>query len=179
MDDDAVTIDRVLGGDSDAFRFLVERHGRAVFRLAYRLTRSQQDADDVVQETFLRAYRHLPSFDARSSFSTWLFRIATNSACDLMRRSMRHRTEELDEMSEPVVSDGDPAMRIGFRAALERGMERLTGSERTAFVLRHFEGMSIDEISAVLGTETSATKQAVFRAVRKLRQVLDPLVRAT
>jgi RNA polymerase sigma-70 factor (ECF subfamily) len=177
MDDDAATIDRVLGGDPDAFRFLVERHGRNVFLLAYRLTRSQHDADDVVQETFLRAYRHLPTFDGRSSFSSWLYRIATNSAFDLMRRNERHRTEELVEEFGTATSADDAAMRIGFRDAVACGMKLLTSSERTAFVLRHFEGMSIDEISAVLGTETSATKQAIFRAVRKLRHVLEPLVK--
>src|SRR5687768_6541632 len=97
MDMDAAAVDRVTRGDPEAFRLLVDRHSRSVFRLAYRLTRNQHDADDVVQETFLRAYRHLSSFDSRSSFSTWLHRIATNTAFDLLRRNERHKTEEIDE----------------------------------------------------------------------------------
>lgn len=177
MDDDAAAIRRVLEGDADAFRLLVERYDRSVFRLAYRITRSRQDADDVVQEAFLRAYRHLSTFDARSSFKSWLYRIATNSAFDVIRRNERNRAEELDEASDVVGADDDAATSIAIRTAVDRGMQLLTASERTAFVLRHFDGMSIDEVGAILGTEPSATKQAIFRAVRKLRQVLAPLVK--
>jgi RNA polymerase sigma-70 factor (ECF subfamily) len=83
---EARTIERVLGGDSDAFRLLVEQHSRPLFHLAWRLTRNEHDADDIVQETFLRAYRHLATFDSRSRFGTWLHRIAANVAFDLLQR---------------------------------------------------------------------------------------------
>lgn len=177
---EAAAIERVRNGDSDAFRVLVDRHSRSVFRLAFRLTRNQHDADDVVQETFLRAYKHLHSFDSRAAFGTWLHRIAANSAIDLLKRRERNATEELDidTVSLPSKQD-DVVARVGLRDALDRGFKLLSGNERTAFVLRHHEGFSIAEIGQVLGTETNATKNTIFRAVAKLRNVLEPLVRTT
>ena len=83
-------VERAQSGDSDAFRLLVEQHSRAIFRLAFRMTGNEQDAEDVVQETFLRAYRQLDKYEARASFSTWLFRIASNYSLDLIRMRKRH-----------------------------------------------------------------------------------------
>ena len=84
---DAVTISRARNGDPDAFRQLVERHSQPIFRLAYRMTGNEHDADDVVQETFLRAYRQLGRFEERANFGTWLHRIGVNCALDLLRSS--------------------------------------------------------------------------------------------
>src|SRR5213596_441666 len=81
---------RARQGDGEAFRALVERHSRSAFRLAYRMTANEQDAEDVVQETFLRAYRRLAQFESRANFGTWVFRIAVNAALDLMRKRQRH-----------------------------------------------------------------------------------------
>src|SRR5579862_6743111 len=86
-------VERAQSGDSDAFRLLVEQHSRAIFRLAFRMTGNEQDAEDVVQETFLRAYRQLAKYESRSSFATWLFRIASNYALDLIRAGKRHREQ--------------------------------------------------------------------------------------
>src|SRR6266536_1347631 len=100
---------RARQGDSDAFRVLVERHSRAVFRLAYRMTGNEQDAEDVVQESFLRAYRQLGRFEARANFGTWLYRIVANCSVDLMRsKQSRHdqsRREPLDVVAESPASD--------------------------------------------------------------------------
>src|SRR5208283_5859166 len=89
-DSDSVAIARVKAGDGDAYRALVERHSRSVFRLAYRMTGNEQDAEDVVQETFLRAYKQLSHYESRSSFATWLYRIASNYSLDLIRMRKRH-----------------------------------------------------------------------------------------
>jgi len=89
---DALAIARARNGDSDAFQALVERHGRGIFRVAHRLTGNTQDAEDVVQETFLRAYRQLGRFEARSNFSTWLHRIAVNCSIDLIRSRPRRES---------------------------------------------------------------------------------------
>src|ERR671938_1542565 len=89
--DATAVLDRARQGDSDAFRVLVEQHSRTVFRLAYRITGNEQDAEDVVQESFLRAYRQLGRFEARANFGTWLYRIVANCSVDLMRaRQARH-----------------------------------------------------------------------------------------
>src|SRR5439155_4631343 len=97
----AAVLARARQGDSEAFRALIERHSRSVFRLAFRMTGNEQDAEDVVQESFLRAYRQLGRFESRSNFGTWLYRITANCAVDLMRaRQARHdqaRGERLDE----------------------------------------------------------------------------------
>src|SRR3954466_5724948 len=83
---DAAAAEQARKGDQQAFRVLVERHSRALFRLAFRMTGNEQDAEDLVQETFLRAYKQLANFDSRSAFGTWLYRIATNCSLDLLRR---------------------------------------------------------------------------------------------
>src|ERR671933_1187508 len=98
--DATAVLDRARQGDSDAFRVLVERHSRSVFRLAYRMTGNEQDAEDVVQESFIRAYRQLGRFESRANFGTWLYRIVANCSVDLMRaKQARHdvsRGESLD-----------------------------------------------------------------------------------
>jgi RNA polymerase sigma-70 factor (ECF subfamily) len=176
-------------GDADAFRALVERHSRPLFRLAFRMTGNQHDAEDVVQESFLRAYRQLGKFDERASFGTWLYRIATNCSLDVMRaRKLRAKQEagpeaEHFEMEDPVLSlpSGDPtpervAMSGEVRERVAEAMNELSTSERTAFVLRHFEGMRMEDISRVLECQPGAAKHSVFRAVQKLRRALEPLV---
>jgi RNA polymerase sigma-70 factor (ECF subfamily) len=175
-------------GDSDAFRVLVERHSRALFRLAYRMTGNQQDAEDVVQDSFLRAYKQLARFDERASFGTWLYRIAVNCSLDLVRSRKRRNelmTPEDSEMDDPILSlpSRDPApdriaMSGEVRDRVAEAMTELSPSERTAFVLRHFEGMRIEEVSRVLGCQPGAAKHSVFRAVQKLRRALEPLASA-
>ena len=99
---DEAAVARARAGDRDAFRVLVERHGRSVFRLAYRMTGNEQDAEDMVQESFLRAYRQLAKFDQRASFATWLHRIVSNCSLDLMRARERRR-----ESAQPSKPDKD------------------------------------------------------------------------
>jgi RNA polymerase sigma-70 factor, ECF subfamily len=185
---DGGAVERAQSGDSDAFRLLVERHSRNVFRLAFRMTGNEQDAEDVVQETFLRAYRQLKKYEARSSFATWLYRIASNYSLDLIRSRKRHQDrrevnmnhdEEVDIMQSIPATSPTPDRMVFSGQVKDRvnsALDELSPQERTAFVLRHFEGMSIVEIGATLGTGTNATKHSIFRAVQKLRRSLEPLV---
>jgi RNA polymerase sigma-70 factor (ECF subfamily) len=187
---DATFVARARTGDSDAFRVLVERHSRALFRLAFRMTGNQQDAEDVVQESFLRAYKQLGKFDERASFGTWLYRIAANCSLDLVR-SRKRRSEHVavagadsGEGVEEIVlqlptHDPTPermALSGEVRERVLEAMQELSPNERTAFVLRHFEGMRIEEVSRVLECQPGAAKHSVFRAVQKLRRSLEPLV---
>lgn len=176
---DQDVVERVRGGDQDAFRLLVERHSRGIYRAAFRITGNAADADDVVQETFLRAYRAIERFDARATFTTWLHRIAINCALDLIdarkRRDGRvNDDEDLAAIASPAASPDRVVHGIEMQRAVATAMERLSGNERTAFVLRHFEGMPLEEIGQVLGTQLNATKNTVFRAVKKLREQLQP-----
>ena len=183
---DALAISRVRAGDDEAFRELVERHSRAVFRVAYRVTGRVEDAEDVVQETFLRAYRQLDRFEARANFRTWLHRIATNCAVDLLRaRPKREIAEEPEglERAASAAGGGPPAaertvLGVQIRERIAGAMALLTEMERAAFTLRHFEGLAIDEISGMLGIKTSATKHSIFRAVRKMRRELQVFIEA-
>jgi RNA polymerase sigma-70 factor (ECF subfamily) len=179
----AAVLARAQQGDGDAFRALVERHSRTVFRLAFRMTGNEQDAEDVVQESFLRAYRQLGRFESRANFGTWLYRIVANCSVDLMRaKQARHdqtRSESIDEAIEMPAGDVPGPERLAQSAEIQRRVQAALGDlsplERAAFTLRHYEGRSIDEISSALGLGTSAAKHSVFRAVKKLRAALAPL----
>lgn len=183
---DAADVERARAGDADAFRALVERHSQALFRLAYRMTGSEPDAEDVVQEAFFKAYRRLDQFESRANFGSWLYRIAANCAFDVLRARVRREEQPLVrqgadgglEAVDPATSE--PAadrlvLSKEVRRRLDAAMARLSALERSAFVLRHFEDMSIREIGTVLGLDASAAKHSVFRAVRKLREALEPL----
>jgi RNA polymerase sigma-70 factor, ECF subfamily len=192
---DRTYVARARAGDADAYRVLVERHGRALFRLCFRMTGNQQDAEDVVQESFLRAFRQLSKFDERASFGTWLYRIAANCSLDLVR-SRKRRSEHQSligdstagsggQADDPVLSlpSNDPtperaALSGEIRERLAEAMNELSATERTAFVLRHFEGMRIEDVSRVLECQPGAAKHSVFRAVQKLRRALEPVMGA-
>jgi len=182
---DTAAVALARDGDSDAFRGLVERHSRAVFRLAHRMTGNPQDAEDVVQETFLKAYRQLGRFESRANFGTWLHRICVNCSIDLIR-SRKHQETGHDAADLDLLDGGDDQrvdpsperlmLSTEVQEKVSRAMEGLTAMERAAFVLRHFEGQSIDEISRALGLKANAAKHSIFRAVRKMRLALEPFV---
>jgi RNA polymerase sigma-70 factor (ECF subfamily) len=185
---DRTTVARACDGDSESFRSLVERHSRYVFSVAYRLTGSVEDAEDVVQNAFLKAYKQLSRFEARADFKTWLHRITVNCAIDLIRsrrhREVAHDVADLDSVSAPAPSDGPlPGperllLSAEVRDRLQEGMAQLTASERAAFTLRHVEGMSIREVASAMGLKTEAAKNSIFRAVRKMRLALEPFAAA-
>lgn len=179
------------GGDAQGYRALVERYSPKVFRLAYRITGNEADAEDVVQDAFLRAYRGLGKFDERSQFSTWLYRITTNAALDLIRKRKRHEdNREQASATDPdalhpteTIPAGNPSpdrlvLSAEVKEKVEEAMNRLSPKEKAAFVLRHFEGMSIAEIARTLDMGSSAAKNNIFRAVQKLRRELSPLMSA-
>jgi len=181
--DDTAAVAKAGAGDSEAFRLLIERHGRALYRLAYRMTGNAHDAEDVVQEAFLKAYRSLDRFEGRSQVGTWLHRITANCALDALRarqRQERHLVRsDHDTPPEPRAEEPGPDRWVaggdvhrGVRVALGRMSPR----ERATFVLRHFEGLSLQEIGQVLELDPEAVRQSICRAVRKARAVLAPLM---
>jgi RNA polymerase sigma-70 factor, ECF subfamily len=185
---DAAAVALARDGDSEAFRALVERHSRAIYRLAYRMTGNPSDAEDVVQETFLRAYKQLSRFESRANFGTWVHRIAVNCSIDLIRsrphREAGHDAADLEQFGAAEAADaGRPSperltLSTEVQERINGAMAALSQMERAAFMLRHFEGQSIDEISRALGLKTNATKHSIFRAVKKMRTALGPLVAA-
>jgi RNA polymerase sigma-70 factor, ECF subfamily len=175
----------VLAGDKDAFGALVRAHSGTVFRVAFRITGNEADAEEIVQEAFLRGYQRLESFQERSAFGTWIYRIAVNCALNRLSQPAIEADYHIGEESDPqeksvqvAAAGADPERSLLSReiaAAQESAMLRLTPTEKTAFVLRHLEDCSISEIAAALGIAPNAAKQAVFRAVQKLRRELTPL----
>ena len=188
---DAVAVERTLAGDRDAYRVLVERHSHNVFRLAYRMTGNRPDAEEVVQEAFLRAYQKLGQFAARANFGTWVYRIAANYAIDRMRQRKKEEARKAEPAVHEEGTENDPvtlvqdaaptperlAHNIELRKHMEIALAALSHSERTAFVMRHWEGCAIEEIAEVLKSSSGAAKNTVFRAVQKLRLALQPFVR--
>jgi RNA polymerase sigma-70 factor, ECF subfamily len=187
---DADALAQARAGDAEGFRKLVERHGRALSRLAFRMTGNEHDAEDVVQEAFLKAFRRLDQYDERARFSSWMHRITANCAYDVLRARQRRQDEAPwpdgpsgaeSAMDFPAGAPGPDRLMLSgeIRRRVEVAMSRMSAQEKAAFVLRHFEGMSMAEIGDALELEVSAAKQSVLRAVRKVRQVLAPGIGVT
>jgi RNA polymerase sigma-70 factor (ECF subfamily) len=193
MQGDEIAIARARRGDRDAFRVLVERHSRVVFRLAFRMTGNEIDAEDMVQETFLKAWKQIGKFDGRASFATWLHRICANCSLDHLRAQKRRQESQALPREDASAEGGDPMAQIAagapsperlalssqITAMLLPALNELSEMERAAFILRHYQGMGIEDISAALGVQPGAAKHSVFRAVQKLRRVLEPVMGAT
>lgn len=187
---DAAVVAQVLAGDKEAFRLLVDRHTRSIYGVAYRMTGTQQDAEEIVQETFLRAYKSLYRFELRSSFSTWLYRIAVNRSLDFLKAKKMTDTYQLsnnlssgpeEDDREIQIAAADPGpdrllLSTEARQKIAQAIEMLSPAERVAFTMRHMEGKSIEEISKALNVRASAAKNSIFRAVQKIRQRLEPLM---
>ncbi|MGH9519950.1 MAG: RNA polymerase sigma factor, partial [Terriglobales bacterium] len=158
-------------------------YGRPLYRLAYRMTGNSQDAEDLVQETFLRAHRAWPKFEARAQAGTWLYRICANAGLDLLRKRRPRVLPSSEVGAEPLdllvnETPGPDRLLQGREtaAAFAAAFATLSPMERAAVSLRHFEDHSIAEISAMLGLRPTATKNTIFRGIRKLRRTLRPLM---
>ena len=192
VDEDEALAARAAAGEEPAFEELVARYQARVYRLACRLTGSEGDAKDVLQETFLAVHRGLPAFRGESRFSTWLYRIATNAALMQRRARARRPTESLEAFLPRFDADGrhaaEPADLLAASRADERldrkllaekaraGLERLPDIYRDAFVLRDLEEMSTSEVAELLRIDPAAVRQRVHRARMMLRGYLSDLV---
>ena len=152
------------GGDTAAFEQIVRRHQAAVYRVGLRMLGSRADAEDVTQDTFVRAWRSLDRFRAQSALNTWLYRIVTRRCLDAI--AARRATEQLDAASSESGAD-EPAGIVEQREQLEavtRAIAGLPAEQRAALVLREFEGLSYDELADVLGTSVASIKGRLHRA---------------
>jgi RNA polymerase sigma-70 factor (ECF subfamily) len=184
MDDDTAIL-AVLAGDKEAYAALVERHSGRLFRVAFRITGNEADAEDVVQEALLRGYRKLESFGSRSDFGTWIYRIAVRCALDRIGGTKMDETSRITEATnreqdEVQIADreaGPERLLLSgeIRAMQEMAMHGLSPTERTAFALRHLEDRTTEEIATAMGIPPNAARQSVFRAVQKLRGRLATL----
>jgi RNA polymerase sigma-70 factor, ECF subfamily len=181
---DAALIDRARAGDLTAFNGLVARHERAVYNVALRYMRSPEGAEDVAQDTFVRAFRSLDTFrnDAGEGFRTWLLRIAANRALDVLRAQTRRPADSLDsrlddteqswEPESPAEGGADFALRSELGAQLERALGQLPDDQRLVLILSDVQGYPYDEISAIAGIPLGTVKSRINRGRARLRELL-------
>ncbi len=187
--DEAPLVDRARSGDTAAFSELVNRYERKIFRLAKHITQNDEDAEDVLQETFLKAYSHLESFQGHSKFYTWIVRIAVNEALMKLRKRKSSRTISLDEptdtgedtmVREIAVWEENPEQKYSrdeLREILDKAVESLKPAFRTVFVLRDIEEMSTEETASALDISIPAVKSRLLRARLQLREKLTKFFR--
>ena len=157
-----------------AYRALVERHSRAVYNLAYRMLGNPSDAEDVAQETFLKAFQRLDTFQIDRRFPPWLLRITHNTAVDWLRRA-RPDSRDIDEVDIASPDGSGPAESLEqseLKVLLERGLLQLRPTYRATLVLRYQEGLGYREVSTVMGVPEGTAKTYVHRARRELADVL-------
>jgi RNA polymerase sigma-70 factor, ECF subfamily len=177
---DAVLVQRTLRGDTEAYNVLVVRYQRQVYSLAYRMLNNAEDAGDIVQDTFIRAYGALSSFRQDASFLTWLYKIASNLCIDLLRsrkaKGALSLEVELEEGREPAAdrstSPEDAAMRGSVSETVQKAVMNLPERYRVVVVMRHLQGMSVEDIAGQLKLPSGTVKTHLFRAREMLRERL-------
>jgi RNA polymerase sigma-70 factor (ECF subfamily) len=178
---DEELVARSIGGDADSFNQLVLRWERPIYALAYRTIGREEDARDVCQETFLRAFRALPRFRGQAKFSSWLYRIALNLCRDWIRRERRtgfvQPPEDVDIVDlaaadHPAESIEDLVSRHDQVRAIERAMAKLPDEQRTAIVLKEYHGLTFQEIADLMGCPLSTVKTRLYQGLSVLRREL-------
>jgi len=182
--DETALVTQARQGDSEAFNGLAERYQRNIFRLAQNITQNREDAEDVLQETFLKAYEHLPEFHGDSKFYTWIVRIAVNEALMKLRKRKWDKTVWLDEpintgedsvAREIAVWEDNAEQRYSkeeLHYILDKAVNGLAPPYRTVFVLRDMEGLSTEETAEALELSVPAVKSRLLRARLQLRDKL-------
>jgi RNA polymerase sigma-70 factor (ECF subfamily) len=169
---------RCRAGDTDAFEELYRQHARRLYSLVVRMIGSAQDAEDLLQEVFLQAYRKLPGFRGESTLGTWLYRLTMNHCLDHLRgrqAKMSRATASIDEESVDEPAAPDPVVPSAIsRMDLERAIEALPPGSKAAFLLHDVEGFEHQEIAAILGISEGTSKSQVHKARMKLRVLLRP-----
>lgn len=176
---EALTVQRVLDGDVNEYEKLVLEYQKNVYNLALRMTGDAEDAADMAQEAFIKAYNSLASYRGDSKFSVWLYRIVSNVCLDFLRARKRRQTVSLSvvddegeetelEISDESASPEKLMERSMTRDAVRRGLQELTPEYRQILILRELQGMSYDEIAETLGLESGTVKSRIFRARKKL-----------
>ena len=164
-------IEAARNGDMDAFRALVELNQRRLVGLAFGIVRNREDAEDLVQEALVRAWRSLANFDGRSQFSTWLYRIVVNVCIDHLRRR-RLETLSLDEHRGASIDPRNSLAGAGLRDRLSRALDELSPAHRAVLTLREVEGLSYKEIAVAVGCSLGTVMSRLFHARRRMQMLL-------
>jgi RNA polymerase sigma-70 factor (ECF subfamily) len=182
MASDEELVARSIGGDTDSFNQLVTRWERPIYALAYRTLGREEDARDVCQETFMRAFRSLAGFRGQAKFSSWLYRIALNLCRDWMRRERRAPVVQAPEGVDvielagevgPVESIEELVARRDLGAIVQRAMTKLSEEQRTTIILKEYQGLTFQEIADLQGCPLSTVKTRLYQGLTVLRRELD------
>jgi RNA polymerase sigma-70 factor (ECF subfamily) len=171
---EAELVSACLAGQRDVFAVIVERHRRLVYQLCYRFAGNHEDASDLSQEVFLRAFRGLRGFRGRSSLATWLYRIGVNTCLNRVSANVPV-TESLDTRPHQAMGD-DPStslMKDEQRARVRAAIARLPRKQRATLILRTYQGLSHREIAEILGSSVGAVKANFFHALANLKKILE------
>jgi RNA polymerase sigma-70 factor (ECF subfamily) len=174
-DEDRIIVSRITAGQKDLFRLLVERHERAVYGMGLSFFRNTEDAADFTQEVFLKTYRSLPRFEGRSRFSTWLYKIAYNTAVNGVKRQKEYRSLAEDEILRDEDTPERKLIRSAAREAVLDALTALPGRYRICVDLFFFYDRSYQEIEVITGYPVNTIKSHVFRAKKLLREKLAGL----
>ncbi len=178
-EDTSRLLERARSGDRQAFKALVITHQQKVYLLAYSLLRNREDATDIVQETFIRLFQKLDTYDPDRNFQGWLLQIAKNLCVDYYRknygRRREHETDKRLEDIDPPAPPGDSSPGgYDLRQAFNRALARLGERQRLVFAMKHLNGLDYHEIAEILEISTGTVKSLHFKAVRNLRVFLGP-----
>ena len=182
--DDSEKVEKAIQGDQQAYTELLSKYKGAIFNLVYKMVKNREEAEDLVQETFVKAFGALPTFDEQFAFSTWLFKIASNNCIDYLRKK-KLKTFSIDKPSESKEGEikqsfedeksPDPevcAIEKEKKSLIEVAIESLPAKYRDAIILRHKEDKSYEEIAEILELPIGTVKARIFRAREKLKQYL-------
>lgn len=183
---DEELVDRARGGDSSPFDELVKRHKERVYATIYHMTANRDDADDLTQETFIRAYRAIRKFRGNSSFYTWVYRIAVNLTVNFLKRSKRNRELDLHDMDEGVLRNPDYLRLVSaaptprqqtslreFQEKLTEALQQLTEAHRMVVTLHDIQGMPHGEIARIMGCSEGTVRSRLFYARQQLQGLLS------
>ncbi|HRI07932.1 MAG TPA: sigma-70 family RNA polymerase sigma factor [Nannocystaceae bacterium] len=187
--DDLALVEACRSGDRNAFKILMQRYQRKVYSVAFGFLRNQEDALDVVQESFIKVHRYLGNFEGNSSFYTWLYRIVTNLCIDHMRKNKRYKALEFDDSlrhdgkgegaadgeTRPLSGLADPAQMLQRREildAVQDGLQYLSEKHRAVIVMRELEGMSYEEMAKAMGCSKGTIMSRLFHARRNMQRLL-------
>ncbi len=162
-------------GDREAFQHLVVLHDERILRLAFQLMKNKQDAEDLYQESFIKAYKSLHTFRLDSSFYTWLYRITVNTAINMKNKHARMRYQDRTENMDPlavVPAATDTIDTDEINIAIQNATKTLPKKQRIVFVLRYLQKMKIKDVAAIMNISEGTVKQYLFRAMEKMRSAL-------
>ena len=178
---DANLVKRFIEGDRRAFDRIVERYEKKIFAVAFRMMGNEDEALDIAQETFIKAYEHIGSFHGDSKLFTWLYRIATNCSINALRKKKLKETFLLDKersyIPTPVPDPEREFKAVMIRERVDRAVKTLPPKQKSVFILRQFEGLSFAEIAVIMKRSVGGVKATYFHATRKLRKQLGDLMK--